>query len=230
MTLGRTKTIAWALLLVGVAFAAAPAMADQTLCNGHTDGDTRTCRGECRAGEILHVYMNLDDASEQGDAATSCATAHAECPTDPGPQSTNDWCWDDSEITTTAAAPWTCHFEAHDVWWQPDNGFLYECSSYVKNGPGTVTCSDGVDCDPAFNCGSIVPHGAVVDVYVTACDQISAGLVLRPGTTAGTVVRYDDGRMVAISCALGEGCWLVKPVCAVLGDKLSCDVSPAWVL
>lgn len=226
----RTRIFCLTMLLALSSFAAFPAAATD-LCAGHTDGDRKTCEGTCPSGAILGVYINLDDHSEDGEAATTCSNANAQC-------ETTSHCSDESEVATATQASWVCHFEAHDVWYQPDNGFTYNCFYYYPEGgecgsnefvfaKSDVDLADGVSCSTFVNCNGIVPQmGELESVTLDGlCGSVQTDALLLPFAAAQVLVRVDGPSAVGLSCVAGASCEPVVPVCVFAIDGFFCDVA-----
>lgn len=214
------------LVVVAAGSSAFPAVpAPGTPCSGNTTGDTIDCDGTCSANMYIGVSMTLNDHDdESGTAVGDCSAAHATC-------SVNDLDWDCQAISalrSTSSSSWSCHFEAHDVWWKPDSGFSYNCYQSSTQGLflGGVPDVEVV----APTCDAIAPARILGDALLgELCASLAAG------DGAATVVPHADAQMILLArggVAAGVGCdatgecWVIQPVCRPTADGFACDATP----
>lgn len=220
-----------AVLLVS----SAPPVAAETGCTGHTDNDNWECSKDgdadydkipdCKKNHRLKVYMSLDDKSETGDATTTCDIANAACAVSEAKKS----CEAVSAAWTNAAGSWTCYFEAHDVWWQPDNGFTYSCSSYEVD---PATGEPPVDFH--LMTAAVSPRCDVTTLEAAMQDSLLTDLCLglgeretEPHETARIVVRQQGDVVVSVMCDVDGLCGQVDAGCHERGGRLLCGVGIA---
>lgn len=205
------------LIVIGFlsAFAlVAPAADATTACNGHTDADRQSCDSTCSQGQKLGVFMDLDDSSESGSATSTCSNQTASCSI----AVNADSCTGTSIGTTAATGGWTCYFEAHDVWWNPDNGFTYNCYSFT---PGALLLqSPSVEADVDGLCTA-----SGVELVHELCTHAHNGALVAYAQTQ-VLVRGKAGEAVGFACDAEAGCWMVEPICVETATAFSCAVTP----
>jgi hypothetical protein len=248
----RVRIAVLALLIASATVALSPAAeAYDTPCAGSTTGDTVDCNGNCKAYNRIGVYMDLDDNSESGWATGSCQNADAACSIENNLPQGEDNCEDVSEDTTSSSHPWTCHFEAHDVWWQPDNGFLYNCYSIQENPPPRDPkpspvngVGGGISTSPGSNLGGARPFGVdcaridfaehmrtplMLELCSLLANEETASRVVMPDANVQMIVRAKAGAAAGIACDVELGCWIIDPVCHSTIRGFACTVTPLRV-
>lgn len=228
----KTRTILLAIASVAglAASGAGLVLADGVPCSNNTTGDRVNCTGNCESGVYIGVSINSNDPdSETGGANTACSDQTAACTFQPSVGS----CSDESIGATAASAPWTCHFEAHDVWYRPDSGFTYNCYSRRPQPPTPTPSPTPPPPPPPSRCGGGPLGGDVTRDWVTfdwmLCVRINDGVIHRSvlvdGAKVQTLAYVEEGRIAAMTCVEG-GCVPVEPVCVAIENGVACDVTP----
>lgn len=212
---------------------APPVMADAP-CAGNTSSDTMNCSGHCTSWQNLGVWISLNDQSgtESGNANTSCSTASAAC-------STHDSCSATSATSTqSTGGPWTCHFEAHDAWYYPDNGFGYNCYQFSCNCappnvkarivPQLIPAGSGGVLDLPF-CGEL-SGTARGDALAAFCNAIhsstSAEIPVMLGATSQLIFYASEAGVAGVQCDSALHCVPLIPDCSQRNGAIVCEASP----
>lgn len=235
-TLSFATTSLLSLGFVGLAIA--PFGVAHTACADHTDSDTKNCSAICLANQVIGVSMQLDEWEgsanpEKGIANTTCSSQTASCTVksgvDPPGDAGTGACKDESEAWTATSGDWACHFEAHDVWFQPDNGFNYNCYSYDYQGGGAIVILSAAP--PSPSCSGLDPEAlAQRPLLVDLCGLLNGGPV--DGLTvsyaaAQILIRAQAGAASGLVCGAEATCEILDPVCRATSDGFACETTPA---